>query len=226
GTQPNGTEEMVALVASYLKPAHRVLDLGCGLGRRETDFRAQCRLVIGCDYVDSVRDNRFISAGVRGDAYRLPFSDHAFDVVVMDFVLEHLETPPKCAAEISRVLRPGGALFFRTPNFYHYVAIIAFVTPHWFHRRVIRELDDSSPTPFKTYYRINTRADVKRVLGNANLRAVEIRMVEKEPHYLTFAVPAFLVGFCYERLVNRFKALAGLRSNIFGHFRKSDEPAN
>jgi ubiquinone/menaquinone biosynthesis C-methylase UbiE len=221
GHLQNGTIEFHDLIASQLKPTHYVLDLGCGAGRKETDFRGKCALVIGCDYTDAVRTNRFISAGVRGDAYTLPFANESFDAVVMDFVLEHLQFPDQSIAEISRVLRPAGSLFFRTPNFYHYATLISRLTPHSFHQRVVRKLSGSDEAePFETYYRLNTPKDVKTILGRASLRPAEIRMVEKEPYYLSFAAPAFLLGCCYERVVNKFDSLANLRSNIFGVFKK------
>ena len=216
GTQVNGTVEFRNLIAAQLRPEHFVLDLGCGAGRAETDFRGECAYVVGCDN-GHVGENHFISAAVRGDAYKLPFDNHSFDVVIMDFVMEHLEFPAQCAAEIFRVLRPGGSLFFRTPNFYHYVAIIAYLTPHWVHRMVIQKLAESDESdPFETYYRVNTRRTVEGVFMRANLIPRQIKMVEKEPYYLTFAIPAFLIGCCYERLVNRFNCLAGFRSNILG----------
>lgn len=220
GSRLDGTEELASFVAPFLKQQHRILDLGCGRGRKEMDFRSRCRLVVGCDYANSIRYNPCVSARVMGDAYKLPFSNQAFDAVVMDFVLEHLSIPKECAEEISRVLKPGGALFFRTPNLYHYVGIIAFLTPHWLHDKVVRNLTGSPSVPHKTYYRINTQGAVKRILAKANLVPVEIRMVEKEPSYLMFSAPAFFIGYCYERLVNKFDVLASFRSNIFGYFRK------
>jgi ubiquinone/menaquinone biosynthesis C-methylase UbiE len=221
GTQVNGTEEFRNLIAAQLRPEHYVLDLGCGSGRKETDFRDKCAYVVGCDFTNHVLQNKFVSAGVRGDAYKLPFSDCTFDVVTMDFVMEHLELPDRCSAEIFRVLKPGGSLFFRTPNFYHYVAIIAYLTPHWVHRLVVRKLAESDETdPFETYYRVNTRKAVGRVLAGASLTPMEIKMIEKEPYYLTFASPAFFLGHWYERLVNEYSQLASFRACILGHFTK------
>ncbi len=44
------------------------------------------------------------------------FEDEAFDVVILSAVLEHLYQPNDTLREISRVLRPGGALFVDVPN--------------------------------------------------------------------------------------------------------------
>jgi len=219
GNEVNGTVEFRNLISAQLRPEHYVLDLGCGSGREETNFRDNCACIVGCDYSDHVSQNNFISTGVRGDAYKLPFSNQSFDVVIMDYVMEHLEFPDQCAAEVFRVLKPGGCLFFRTPNFYHYVALIAYLTPHSFHSLMVHKLAESDESdPFETYYRVNTRKSVERILTSASLLPREIKMVEREPHYLTFAASAFLVGYCYERLVNTFDFLEGFRSNIFGYF--------
>jgi SAM-dependent methyltransferase len=48
-------------------------------------------------------------AGVRADAHGLPFADACFDLVVAESVLAFCDAP-RVAAEIGRVLKPGGLL--------------------------------------------------------------------------------------------------------------------
>jgi SAM-dependent methyltransferase len=88
-----------------------VLDVGCGsLGLATLGVPGA---VTGVDRVNrpGYPGHRF----VRADARALPFSDHEFDVVYSNSVLEHV--PPtdleRVAAEISRV---GRRLFVQTPN--------------------------------------------------------------------------------------------------------------
>jgi SAM-dependent methyltransferase len=57
----------------------------------------------------------FSNVDVVGDAYGLPYSDHAVDAVYCEAVLEHLEFPERAVAEIFRVLRSGGDVFAVTP---------------------------------------------------------------------------------------------------------------
>lgn len=54
-----------------------------------------------------------------GDAYRTPFGDATFDVVLGNGALHHMPEPGKVAHEIRRVLRPGGVFFGREPNFHN-----------------------------------------------------------------------------------------------------------
>lgn len=48
---------------------------------------------------------------VFGDAASLPFRDQQFDGLICKDVLEHVRFPRQAAAELIRVLRPGGKLF-------------------------------------------------------------------------------------------------------------------
>jgi SAM-dependent methyltransferase len=56
------------------------------------------------------------------DAYRLPFADRAFDMILCAEVLEHMHSPALALAEMYRVLKAGGKLLLTTPFAYpiHY----------------------------------------------------------------------------------------------------------
>ena len=49
------------------------------------------------------------------DAHELPFADAAFDGVITTAVLEHVMYPEQAAAEMARVLRPGGLIYSELP---------------------------------------------------------------------------------------------------------------
>jgi SAM-dependent methyltransferase len=103
-----------------LKPGDLVLDLGCGEGRHVHGLIGlQGVDVVGVDLdepsLHKARDG--LAQAPRGggdallmkaDAYRLPFADGAFDVVICSEVLEHLHDYPAALREIRRVLKPGG----------------------------------------------------------------------------------------------------------------------
>lgn len=77
------------------------------------------------------------------DAHALPFEDGSFDGVVIQAVLEHLVDPPRCVAEIHRVLRPGGLVFAETP-FMQQVHMGAYDFTRYTvvgHRRLFRHFD-------------------------------------------------------------------------------------
>lgn len=55
---------------------------------------------------------------VKGDAFRLPFSDNSFDLVFSQGVLEHLTDDGAAVIEQIRVLKPGGKLTISVPQKY------------------------------------------------------------------------------------------------------------
>lgn len=62
---------------------------------------------------------------VRGSVEELPFLENSFDLVVSIFILEHVKNTEKTIIEMMRVLKPGGTLWLRCPNYlypreYHY----------------------------------------------------------------------------------------------------------
>jgi SAM-dependent methyltransferase len=55
------------------------------------------------------------SADVIAIGERLPFASASFDAVLSLVVLEHVRDPFRCAAEIARVVRPGGRIYVAVP---------------------------------------------------------------------------------------------------------------
>jgi SAM-dependent methyltransferase len=49
------------------------------------------------------------------DAHALPFADDQFDGLITTAVLEHVLQPERVAAEIARVVKPGGLLYSEIP---------------------------------------------------------------------------------------------------------------
>jgi ubiquinone/menaquinone biosynthesis C-methylase UbiE len=99
----------------------RVLEIGCGTGNLTiTAKRAQpAAEVIGCDpdprilAVAKRKANRLTGIHFeQGYAERLPYADGEFDRVLSSMMLHHIndDAKPAAAAEIFRVLRPGGRL--------------------------------------------------------------------------------------------------------------------
>jgi 2-polyprenyl-6-hydroxyphenyl methylase/3-demethylubiquinone-9 3-methyltransferase len=102
----------------------RVLDVGCG-GGFTCEFLAQRRAQVwGLDQSAQCIAAAQAHAGAEGlpITYRcgvaeaLPFEATYFDVVVCVDVLEHVASPQRAVAEMSRVLKPGGWFCFDTIN--------------------------------------------------------------------------------------------------------------
>lgn len=97
-----------------------VLEVGCGLGLYLTRLAARAGRAVGVEY----EAGRAAEAGRRsapasvlvGANESLPFEDASFDVVLSNEVIEHVGDDRASAAELVRVLRPGGRLVLFCPN--------------------------------------------------------------------------------------------------------------
>lgn len=95
------------------------LDVGCGSGNSYATVIAGRASYVGVDVsANAVKaaQEAGLDARVIEDASDLPFEDESFDVALCIEVLEHLFAPHAAAAEIHRVLRPGGRLIASVPN--------------------------------------------------------------------------------------------------------------
>ena len=217
----DGTSRYLSLVSKYVKPSHHVLDIGAGDGKGFAHpLRGQVKELVGLDPDESVFRNISLDRAVIGRAERIPLPNSSFDVVVSSFTLEHIQDPVSAASEIFRILRPGGVFVFRTPNLYHYVTLVSWLTPQWFHVLVANRLralkPEENPAPWPTAYRCNTRRRIRSVFENAGFAVKGLTTIEPEPSYLQFSAIAFLLGVGYERIVNCTKCLAPFRVTILG----------
>jgi ubiquinone/menaquinone biosynthesis C-methylase UbiE len=105
---------------SGLGAGARVADLGCGSGAF-THLLTQT----GYDCVGLDLSAKLLALGRRkypqlqliaGDIEQLPFGDASLDGILLSGVVHHLPDPSRCAAEVFRVLRPGGRFVAFDPN--------------------------------------------------------------------------------------------------------------
>ena len=201
---------------------HIVLDFGAGRGNVEAmNLRGCCASVMGIDVDEAVLANPYLDEAYLITGSTFPFEDNTFDVIVSDNVMEHVERPHDVMIEICRVLKPGGHFIFKTPNRNHYMPMIASMTPHWFHKVINQWRGRSSVDTFRVEYKFNSHKDILRSLPGL-LKLETIEYIEGRPEYLRHFGPLYFIGIVYERLVNRFKWLSGLRIVIIGSVGKCD----
>ncbi|MCM3905818.1 MAG: class I SAM-dependent methyltransferase [Pyrinomonadaceae bacterium] len=97
----------------------RLLDIGSGRGEVLRAARDAGWKAVGIEPSPMFADYAAKHSGaevLREPLEQSNFPAGSFDVVILGAVLEHLYNPDQIIKEISRVLRPGGALFVDVPN--------------------------------------------------------------------------------------------------------------
>ena len=175
------TVEFYLRLKTLLRPEQVILDLGAGRGawaedsnlpalkRDLLDLRGEGRYLIGCDVDNAVLRNPIMDEShvLPDPSATLPFADGKFDLVLSDWTFEHLADPEATAAEVARVLKPGGWLCARTPNKYGYISMANRWIPESLHEAVLKRGQPlrKSEDVFPTFYRANTPHDVKRAFS-------------------------------------------------------------
>jgi len=117
GADAEYEEQILPLAALHLSGAERILDIGCGDGQvSRVAMAGGASLVVGVDptwnQISVARDRGGGPDFARAGAVSLPFTDAAFDAVIVCLVFEHVRDVEGAFAEIARVLRPGGRFVF------------------------------------------------------------------------------------------------------------------
>jgi SAM-dependent methyltransferase len=157
-----------------LRAGDRLLDLGCGGGRHAFEAARRGAVVTAADLdLAELKDVHQLfeamatggelatggsGAAVGGDALRLPFADGTFDRIIASEVMEHIPDDAAAAAELARVLRPGGT--------------IAVTVPAWLPEQVCWAISDEYHAPHVPggHVRIYTAPALRRRLQGAGLR--------------------------------------------------------
>jgi len=114
----------------------KILDIGTGSGYIIHQISKNCKEAYSVD----LEDDRKIKEGYifkKVVDERIPFKDNTFDVVISNYVIEHIPDQKLHLNEIHRVLKKGGILYLGMPNKYHIIDVhykLPLIT--WFPRKI------------------------------------------------------------------------------------------
>jgi SAM-dependent methyltransferase len=99
--------------------------------------------------------------------------DASYDVVIANYVLEHVQDVAAALAEIARVLKPGGLFIATVPNPRAPEFRVARATPMWFHRLF---QPGATPTHY-SFSSVSSLIDTSRECGLITTRCTYSPMI-------------------------------------------------
>ena len=176
-----GTRYLQDRIQPMLDSSSLVLDAGCGSWNRMVHAGSTCRLVGGDVDLARLSANRQIAFGVVMDLHKQPFREQAFDLVVCNDVVEHLEHPVGFVSACYRLLKNGGYIFIATPNRNSLFGLLAALTPLRTKQMLLKGIYGSTTTNEVHWYRLNTVSAFKSVLQDEGFSDISIALLNKLP---------------------------------------------
>jgi SAM-dependent methyltransferase len=209
----DGTVEFYQRVVAVLPEGGRVLDLGAGRGAAFDGNASawQTWLLhlankpstrVGADVDPVVLTNPILDeAKIIEPGKPLPFEDQSFDLILCDWVIEHIEDPESFVREVKRVLKVGGWFCARTPNRWSYFAIGARLVSGGVAKTVLGRLQShrAEHDVFPKYYKLNTLGAIGKNFTSKDWRNATYTD-NPDPGYVGGIRPLFHMIDFYQRL--------------------------
>lgn len=172
-SENDGTLDFYLRINSLINEESVVLDLGAGRASWFEDDRCSTRRnvrrlqgkvkhLIAADIDDAVLDNRSSDSQIIIKNGVLGLERESVDLIVADFVLEHVDNPTAFFQQVDSCLKPGGWFCARTPHKYSYVAMVASLVKNSSHSRVLTRVQPERQEKdiFPTHYKLNRLRDI------------------------------------------------------------------
>lgn len=224
-SQNDGTIDFYLRVNSLLNSSYTVLDLGAGRAAWYDDDKCEIRRnirlikgkvkkVIAADVDEVVLQNKASDDQLIIRNGQLDIEDHSVDLIVADYVLEHIVDPEKFVSLVGTKLRSGGWFCARTPHKFSYVAVAAALTSNSRHSAVLKRVqpDRKEIDVFPTAYRMNTLTDLRSHFSGWDDRSFIFRA---DPAYYFGSRLIYSIQAGVHRVI--FKELCG---NLFVFFQR------
>lgn len=199
----NAGERYQDLVSTEVSAQTRIFELGCGRTSLAATQIAGGACSIGLDpSLSDLQHNQSITYALQGDGASLPLASASVDLIVSQWVVEHLETPQLVFDEMARVLRPGGKVILFTTNANNYVPFASRLVPEIVQDFVLeRMLRRPTHESFPTFFRANTRKSLAQLAAQADL-TLESCTYNGNPFYLAFSPLLFRGALLFEKLTD------------------------
>ena len=208
-----------------------LLDLGCGRGffahelhskadyyrLSLRDFKGKVKRVIGMDVDPVAANNPTIDEFVfiqPDEPWKL--EDQEVDIIVCDFVVEHVSDVALFFSEANRVLKPGGWICIRTTNKNGYVGLTARMVPNRLHAGLLAKVQEERKEEdvFPTTYQCNTPKKLEKALVEHGFEA-NVIPYEGEPTYLSFSKLFYRLGVFFQKVAPK-----ALKNTLFAFGQK------
>jgi ubiquinone/menaquinone biosynthesis C-methylase UbiE len=202
-----------------------LLDAGCGekgIMNKYNKYKRENRLAIGVDLsLEALRKNNSLDYLLKSTVEKLPFKDGTFDVVICQWVVEHIKEPKLVFEEFKRVLKESGHLIVVTNSIYNFIMFASAILPAKIRDKMKEKVFPSEikEGTFPTYYKCNSKNSFKKVLSGLGFSEV-FSGYSGDISIFVFSKFLFILALLYEKITD-LKWLNCFKMHIVVHYKKT-----
>ena len=206
----DGTIDFYLRVRDVINKKKIVLDLGAGEGSWYNDkknnkikksiqfLKNDVKKFYAADIDMAVLKNKSSHKNFLIKNNIIPLKNNSIDVIICDWVFEHIEKPYIFFKEINRVLKKGGTICSRTPHKYNYFSIVSNILEGTsFKDFLLKKIQPGRKEYFKSYYKLNTKKEINDYFKNYSSK---IFIFKPDPAYY-FNLKIFYLFFKFIHLI-------------------------
>lgn len=163
----------------YITKESILLDIGCGRQSFGEEYYKRAKRKIGIDPdQNALQDNNLMDEKFCCNIQNIPSTIGQFDIIIAQWILEHLQCPNEDIQIISNLCKKNGYFIFMTTNIYSPIILLSKIIPTFFKkylRKVLLKINEEDTYP--TVYKINSISKIDYFLSKNGFQKVEIKKV-------------------------------------------------
>jgi ubiquinone/menaquinone biosynthesis C-methylase UbiE len=215
-------KDYFSLVERKINSNCSILDAGCGeegiFSKSDLNKKSKRKSLIGIDVGEG--KNPYVDKKFVGNLENLPFKDNSFDIILLEWVAEHLEYPEKVFKEFSRVLKEKGNLILITPNIRNPLVMFGSLIPTSFKDSLLKRLlKKEEQDLFPLFSRCNSVKTINKIAERTGFKK-EFLETYPNPDYFAFSKILLNVTAYIDKILLNFRFLDSSRMYILASYQK------
>ena len=202
----------------YITNDSTILEIGCGRQSFGDKYYKRAKYKVGIDPdKEALKDNTLMDKKICSTIENIPETTGEFDVVIAQWVLEHVQNPEKDIRKIQKLCKKNGHFIFMTTNIHSPLIMLSKIlstSSKKYLRKILFDIEEDDTYP--TVYKINSVSKIDLYLSKNGFKKIEIKKTGVLT-YFSWNKYILLCKILYDRTIGK---VIPIKTHIVGVYEK------